>query len=115
MKSNSPNFLAPDAILMFFIGGMLDLGGFLCSILILTVVLAPLGLVLSEYLDIVGLIVFGIWTLMRSGQIKGKTAKILRRLLKRSVLPALVESIPLFGDVAASWVATVYLTVKNDN
>ena len=115
MEDNSPNFLSPDAFLMFFIAGLLDLGGLLCFILCLTIVLAPIGLVISAGLDIAGLIIFGVWTLMRSGQIKGKSAKILKRLLKRSILPALVESIPIFGDVAASWILTVYLTIKNDN
>jgi hypothetical protein len=115
MEDNSPSFLSPIAVLMFFIAGLLDLGGVICLILSITIVLAPIGLVLSVILDIAGLIIFGIWTLMRSGQIKGKSAKILKRLLKRSVLPTLVESIPIFGDIAASWIVTVYLTIKNDN
>ncbi len=115
MENNSPNFLAADAIMMFFIAGLLDLGGVFCFLLCLTVVLAPFGLALSEYLDLVGLIVFTVWTLMRSGKIKGKSVKILKRILKRSVLPTLVESIPFFGDIATTWIGTVYLAIKNDN
>jgi hypothetical protein len=115
MEDDSPNFLSPDAVLMFFIAGILDVGGLICFILCLSVVLAPIALVFSTGLDIAGLIIFSVWTLMRSGQIKGKSAKILKRLLKRSVLPTLIESIPFLGDIAASWIATVYLTIKNDN
>lgn len=109
-----PNFLAPDALLMLTIGGILDLGGIICFILTLAIVTAPIGMAISLVLDIVGLILFSAWTLfLRSGTISGKSVKVIWKLLKRVGLPFLVESIPIFGDVAFSWVLTVYLEVKN--
>jgi len=120
MKEGAPskassNFLAPDALLMMTIGGMLDIGGgSICLLLILGVITAPVGLLISTILDIVGLILFSAWTLfLRSGTISGKSVKVIWKLLKRAGLPFLVESIPIFGDVAFSWILTVYLEVKN--
>jgi len=112
---SSPNFLAPDAVLMMSVAIALDIGGVICFILTLTVLGAPVGLIISTILDIVGFFVFSAWTLIfRSGQIKGKSVKILIKFLKRVGIPTLIESIPLVGDVAFSWVGTVYLEVKNN-
>ena len=109
-----PNFLAPDALLMMTIGGMLDLGGVICLILTLAIVTAPIGLAISAILDILGLVLFSAWTLfLRSGTVSGKSVKVVGKLLKRVGLPFLVESIPILGDVAFSWMVTAYLEVKN--
>jgi hypothetical protein len=35
------------------------------------------------------------------------------KLLKRVGLPFLVESIPVVGDIAFSWVLTAYLEINN--
>ena len=111
--NNKNNFLAPDALLMFILAAILDLGGIVCFILEMTIALAAVGAALSMALDIIGLIAFSAWTLFRSGEIRGKGVKIIKKLLKRVGIPALIESVPILGDVAFSWVATVYLEVKN--
>ena len=112
------NFLAPDALLMFVIGLALDAGGVLCFILDLTVVGAAIGVPLSSALDFIGLFTFASWILfIRKGSsedlTKGKLWNVLKKLLKRVGLPTLIESIPIVGDIAFSWVVTVYLEVKN--
>ena len=98
---------------MFVLAIILDLGGVLCFLLDLTVVLATIGVGLSVALDIIGLIAFSAWTLFRSGEIRGKSVSILKKLLKRVGIPTLIESVPILGDIAFSWVATVYLEIKN--
>ncbi len=111
---SSPNFLAPDAFMMMVIAIALDIGGVICFLLTLTYFGAVIGMTLSMILDVLGLIIFSVWTLVfRSGQIKGKSVKILIKFLKRVGIPTLIESIPIVGDVAFSWVGTVYLEVKN--
>jgi len=109
-----PNFLAPDALLMMLIAVALDIGGVICFLLTLTYYGATIGLTISTVLDILGLILFSGWTLfLRSGTISGKSVKVIGKLLKRVGLPFLVELIPVVGDVAFSWVLTVYLEIKN--
>lgn len=110
-----PNFLAPDVLLMFVLALILDFGGVFCLLLDLTVVLAPVGLVISIILDVIGLAFFTLWILLvRGGKITGKASSVLRKLLKRVGLPALVEFIPVVGDIAFSWLITVYLEVKKN-
>ena len=107
------NFLSVDTMVMFGLALVLDIGGFVCFVLCLIPPVTPFMLVISQILDIVGLVLFSVWILFRGGGLKGKPAKILKRLWKGSVAPTLVESIPVFGDVATSWIISVYLTAKN--
>jgi hypothetical protein len=109
-----PNFLAPDALLAFFVALMLDLGGVICLLLDLTIILSPIGLVVSQILDILGLIFFSLWTMQRGGSISGKASHVLKKLLKRVGLPMIVELIPIVGDLAFSWVVTVYLEISKN-
>lgn len=115
MKSN---FLAPDAVIMFTVALLLDAGGVLCFILDLTYVGAAIGIPLSTVLDLLGLFIFSAWILfIRSGETKnlnkGRAGRVLKKLFKRVGAPTLIESIPIIGDIAFSWVAAVYLEVKN--
>ena len=112
------NFLAPDAVIMFGVALLLDAGGIICFILDLTYVGAAIGIPLSTALDILGLFTFSAWILfVRSGNTggltKGRTGRVLKKLLKYVGVPTFIESIPIVGDVAFSWVVAVYLEVKN--
>lgn len=112
------NFLSPDAILMFAVALLLDAGGILCLILDLTVVGAAIGVPLSSALDFIGFFAFSAWILFirpgsHEGLTKGKMGRVLKKLLKRVGVPMVIESIPVIGDIAFSWVVTVYLEVKN--
>jgi len=103
------SFLSPDVLIMLIIGLFLDILGLLCLLLDWMGV----GEVLSFVVDIIGMILFGFWTLMRSGQLGGKAAQVLKKILKRFIAPSAVELVPVLGDVAFSWTLTVILEVRN--
>ena len=57
------NFLSPEAIMMLFLAGLLDLIGIICLLLDLAF---GVGEILSYIPDIIGIILFGSWILMRT-------------------------------------------------
>ncbi len=79
-----------------------------------------IGLILSVFVDLAGMFLFGGWMYFRSGHvaISKKTGKPIRKterkLLKRFGLAFLGEAIPLFGDIAFCWTIAVYFELKNN-
>lgn len=63
------SLLNQDAILMLFLAGLLDLFGVICAILIAAF---GLGVILSYIPDVIGILFFGSWVLIRT-VLKGET------------------------------------------
>ena len=95
--------LAPDILVMLIIAIILDILGLVCLVLSFFGV----GFVLSAILDVIGMVFFIPWTLIRSGQVKGKANVVLKKVLKRFIAPSIVEAVPILGDVSFSWTYTV--------
>jgi len=129
--------MSPEAIVMFPIALILDLFGVVCLILYLAF---GIGLPLSYIPDVIGIIVIGGWSLMRSQSLRitrprapevkrvkkraqKRIAKIERRIARsakwakrlRWLRPLLivVEFIPFLGDIAFSWTLMVYFELKS--
>jgi len=100
--------LSPDILIMFILAIILDFLGLICLVLSFF----GIGIVISLVVDIIGMVLFIPWTLIRSGQIKGKANVVLKKILKRFVAPSIIEVIPLLGDISFSWTITVILEAR---
>lgn len=103
-----PNFLSPEAFIMLFIAGLLDLIGLLL-----------LCLALDDFwiTDIVGLAIIGSWMFLRIGYVI--TARKVRKrvgksIFKRLGLAFLIEIIPWLGGLVPAWTLAVYFELKNN-
>jgi len=94
--------LEPEALMMFFVAGILDLIGY---IIILT------GLDDFGITDIIGSFFIGLWMLFRGSSPAG-TRK--GSQLKRWGLTSVVEATPYLGSLAPGWILTVYFELKNN-
>jgi hypothetical protein len=88
---------------MLILAAIIDILGLACFFMSVTGFLAPVAQVFSMILDFVGLILIGGWILFSGGAIPAKAS----RLLSRTGLAFLVESIPFLGDISPSWTLAV--------
>lgn len=131
------DLFSPEAILMLFLAGLLDLIGVICLILDLVF---GIGEILSYIPDGIGILFFGAWVFMRSQgektkeevkeeigeklderrkkikEMKKKAKKGVKKGVKRGLrfgLATLGEIIPFLGALPF-WSIFVFLELKND-
>ena len=131
----SSSFTTPEGVLMLFLAGLLDLIGLLCLIADLAF---GIGEIFSFIPDVIGIIFFGSWMLMRlqasgddvkdmtkqvsdkkqtmetSKKVLKKTAKKASRKGLRFGLASLGELIPLLGALPF-WTIFVISELKQDS
>lgn len=104
-KKGIGSLFSPEALVMFFFAGMLDLIG-----------LILLLFALDDFwiTDIIGLIFLGGWMFLRSGTITATKGakKAGTKFLKRIGFSFLGEIIPFFGGIAPCWTLAVYFELR---
>lgn len=169
MSSESPNPISPDVLIMYVIAFFLDLIGYICLLLLITVMLAPLALIIQGITSFLGGFIFTIWIVFfrhssmttaakkvftRKGskskdrkegpetkksnsspsaknvsegsdlpvsapsqpsfdeQLSNKmpveTTSLLKKWVKRVLLPWIVESVPILGKISPTWIIAVH-------
>ncbi len=156
--------ISADTLVAYLVAFILDMGGLLCFLLSLTVVLFPLGVAIQFMLNLFGKIFFTIWIVFFRGDISSgvkmaarksaplnssksktvdspdsssttssfdkqaaenlgqalggsgsnKVVSIFKKWILRVLIPWLIESVPILGKIALSWIVSVYLETKND-
>lgn len=100
---------ALEMVFFLTIAVILDLAGLVCFILSF---FWGIGVVASQVLDLIGLIIFAPWSFLRSGKIP-VTRKLLR--IAKRVIPGFIgESIPFFGDIVFCWTVYVFFELASD-
>jgi len=98
--------LTPEGFIMMAVAIILDSVGLILFILSFLGV----GIPGSFIPDLIGLIIIGIWTYLRSGRttMTKQATELAKKSFKRVGLAFLGEVIPFFGDAAPCWTIAVY-------